>query len=69
MIELKMLSLYDRYSNWIRSALTPDDVEYIMGCLAEDEYIRALSDEECAQLREMAENVTASLLGQDEDVW
>lgn len=60
------LSLYDRYAGWLRAATTEDDVDYVMECVSDDAYNGALSTEEAAQLRELAENVTDTLLGRKE---
>ena len=56
-----MMSLFDRYSVWIRSATAADEVSDLCAMLTEDESIGTLSGRECNQLREMAGNVADAL--------
>lgn|GEM_PF-3241800 len=55
------MSLYDRYSKWIRSANSAEEVEDLCAMLADDEHIGTLTGRECVQLRELAGNVADSL--------
>ena len=55
------MSLFDRYSAWIRSASSADEVGDLCAMLADDEHIGTLSGRECVQLRELAGNVADSL--------